>query len=252
MNILFDERLDGTLPAIDKDALVTHLTAHLPDMTLLHREEDLRPFECDGLSAYRVLPMLVALPDTLEQVEALLGICHAQGVPVVTRGAGTGLSGGALPLEKGVLLVMSRFSRILDIDPEARTARVQPGVRNLAISEAAAPHGLYYAPDPSSQIACSIGGNVAENAGGVHCLKYGLTVHNVLRLEVMTIEGERMTIGSEALDSPGFDLLALMMGSEGMLGVVTEITVKLLPKPETAKVLMASFDDVEKAGAAGR
>ena len=250
MNILFDERLDGTLPAIDKDALVTHLTAHLPNMTLLHREEDLRPFECDGLSAYRVLPMLVALPDTLEQVEALLGICHAQGVPVVTRGAGTGLSGGALPLEKGVLLVMSRFSRILDIDPEARTARVQPGVRNLAISEAAAPHGLYYAPDPSSQIACSIGGNVAENAGGVHCLKYGLTVHNVLAVNILTIEGEHITLGSEALDTPGFDLLALFTGSEGMLGVITEITVKLLPKPESAKVLMASFDDVEKAGKA--
>ncbi|WP_280563252.1 glycolate oxidase subunit GlcD [Chromohalobacter sp. 48-RD10] len=250
MNILFDERLDGTLPAIDKDALVTHLTAHLPGMTLLHREEDLRPFECDGLSAYRVLPMLVALPDTLEQVEALLGICHAQGVPVVTRGAGTGLSGGALPLEKGVLLVMSRFSRILDIDPEARTARLQPGVRNLAISEAAAPYGLYYAPDPSSQIACSIGGNVAENAGGVHCLKYGLTVHNVLAVNILTIEGEYITLGSEALDAPGFDLLALFTGSEGMLGVITEITVKLLPKPEVAKVLMASFDDVEKAGKA--
>ncbi len=172
--------------------------------------------------------------------------CHELGVPVVTRGAGTGLSGGALPLERGVLLVMSRFQRILELDPEARIARVQPGVRNLAITEAAAPHGLYYAPDPSSQIACSIGGNVAENAGGVHCLKYGLTVHNVLALEIVTLEGERMRLGGEALDAPGFDLLALFNGSEGMLGVVTEVTVKLLPKPETAKVVMASFDDVAR------
>ncbi|MFC3286100.1 glycolate oxidase subunit GlcD [Litchfieldella rifensis] len=250
MNILYDARLDGELPDNDKQQVLATLSEALPDMTLLHREEDLRPFECDGLSAYRVLPMLVALPDTLDQVETLLRTCHSLGVPVVTRGAGTGLSGGALPLEQGVLLVLSRFKQILDIDPNARIARVQPGVRNLAISEAAAPYGLYYAPDPSSQIACSIGGNVAENAGGVHCLKYGLTVHNVLEVEVITIEGERMTLGSEAFDAPGFDLLALFTGSEGMLGVVTEVTVKLLPKPETAKVLMASFDDVEKAGQA--
>ncbi|MCK0715617.1 glycolate oxidase subunit GlcD [Chromohalobacter sarecensis] len=250
MNILFDERLDGALPSVDREALIAHLQATLPQLTLLHREEDLRPFECDGLSAYRVLPMLVALPETLEQIASLLETCHAWGVPVVTRGAGTGLSGGALPLEKGLLLVMSRFSRILEVDPEARIARVQPGVRNLAISEAAAPYGLYYAPDPSSQIACSIGGNVAENAGGVHCLKYGLTVHNVLAVDILTLEGEHITLGSEALDTPGFDLLALFTGSEGMLGVITEITVKLLPKPEVAKVLMASFDDVEKAGKA--
>ncbi|MBB3185114.1 glycolate oxidase [Halomonas fontilapidosi] len=250
MNILYDERLDGELPDIDKSDVLADLQQAAPGLTLLHREEDLRPFECDGLSAYRVLPMLVALPETLEQVETLMKRCRALGVPVVTRGAGTGLSGGALPLEKGVLLVMSRFNRILDVDPDARIARLQPGVRNLAISEAAAPYGLYYAPDPSSQIACSIGGNVAENAGGVHCLKYGLTVHNVMKVEVITIEGERMTLGSEALDAPGLDLLALFTGSEGMLGVVTEITVKLLPKPETAKVLMASFDDVEKAGRA--
>lgn len=250
MNILFDERLDGELVHRDKADVLSDLQGAVPSLTLLHREEDLRPFECDGLAAYRVLPMLVALPETLEQVEGLLKRCHALGVPVVTRGAGTGLSGGALPLEQGVLLVMSRFNQIISVDPDARIARVQPGVRNLAISEAAAPYGLYYAPDPSSQIACSIGGNVAENAGGVHCLKYGLTVHNVMRVDVLTIEGERMTLGSEALDAPGFDLLALMNGSEGMLGVVTEITVKLLPKPETAKVLMASFDDVEKAGRA--
>ncbi|WP_163559407.1 glycolate oxidase subunit GlcD [Halomonas sp. NO4] len=250
MNILYDEQLDGPLPSRDRDAVRDDLTRHLPDMTLLDREEDMRPFECDGLSVYRTLPMLVALPDTLDQVRTLLARCHALGVPVVTRGAGTGLSAGCLPLEQGVLLVLSRFARILEIDPEARTARVEPGVRNLAISEAAAPYGLYYAPDPSSQIACSIGGNVAENAGGVHCLKYGLTVHNVIKAEVLTIEGETLTLGSDALDAPGFDLLALFTGSEGMLGVVTEITVKLLPKPESAKVLMASFDDVEKAGLA--
>ncbi|APX94112.1 glycolate oxidase subunit GlcD [Halomonas sp. 1513] len=250
MNILYDAALDGELPHNDKADVLARISEAVPGMTLLHREEDLRPFECDGLSAYRVLPMLVALPDSLDQIETLLKTCHAAGVPVVTRGAGTGLSGGALPLEQGVLLVMSRFKQILEIDPDARVARIQPGVRNLAISEAAAPYGLYYAPDPSSQIACSIGGNVAENAGGVHCLKYGLTVHNVLKVEVMTIEGERMTLGSEAFDAPGFDLLALFTGSEGMLGVVTEVTVKLLPKPESAKVLMASFDDVEKAGKA--
>ncbi|HET8791703.1 MAG TPA: glycolate oxidase subunit GlcD [Modicisalibacter sp.] len=250
MNILYDERLDGVLAPTDKPSVLARLQQALPDMTLLHREEDLRPFECDGLSAYRVLPMLVAMPHTLEQVETLMRSCFELGVPVVTRGAGTGLSGGALPLEKGVLLVMSRFAKILDVDPDARIARVQPGVRNLAISEAAAPFGLYYAPDPSSQIACSIGGNVAENAGGVHCLKYGLTVHNVLKVEVITIEGERMTLGSDAFDAPGFDLLALFTGSEGMLGVITEVTVKLLPKPQSAKVLMASFDDIEKAGKA--
>lgn len=199
MNILFDERLDGKLVQRDKSEVLTDLQQAVPEMTLLHREEDLRPFECDGLAAYRVLPMLVALPETLEQVQALLKRCHALSVPVVTRGAGTGLSGGALPLEQGVLLVMSRFNKILNVDPDARLARVQPGVRNLAISEAAAPYGLYYAPDPSSQIACSIGGNVAENAGGVHCLKYGLTVHNVMRVDVLTIEGEHMTLGAESL-----------------------------------------------------
>ncbi|WFF41762.1 glycolate oxidase subunit GlcD [Salinicola endophyticus] len=250
MTLLYDERLDGEIASVDKPSLMAAIHAEAPALTLLAREEDLRPFECDGLSAYRTLPLLVALPATLDEVAALMRVCHAQRVPVVTRGAGTGLSGGALPLAKGVLLVMSRFNRILELDPEARLARVQPGVRNLAISEAAAPHGLYYAPDPSSQIACSIGGNVAENAGGVHCLKYGLTVHNVLSVEIITIEGERMTLGSEALDAPGFDLLALFTGSEGMLGVITEVTVKLLPKPQVAKVLMACFDDVEQAGKA--
>jgi glycolate oxidase len=209
-----------------------------------------QPYECDGLSAYRQIPMVVALPENEEQVRRILEICHGMRVPVVARGAGTGLSGGALPMGDGVLLSLAKLMRIVEIDPQARTARVQPGVRNLAISEAAAAYGLYYAPDPSSQIACSIGGNVAENSGGVHCLKYGLTVHNILRIRAVTIEGELLEIGSEGLDSPGYDLLALMTGSEGMLAVVTEVTVKLLPKPECAQVVMAAFDDVEKAGAA--
>jgi len=194
--------------------------------------------------------MLVVLPETIEQVQSIIQICKQHNVAVIARGAGTGLSGGALPLADGVLLSLARFKNILDIDPLARTARVQPGVRNLAISEAAKDHGLYYAPDPSSQIACTIGGNVAENSGGVHCLKYGLTVHNILKLDIVTIDGELISIGSEALDSPGYDLLALMTGSEGMLGVIVEVTVKLLPIPEQAKVIMASFDDVYKAGQA--
>lgn len=250
MNILYDERVDGALPKVDKAALLAELQAQLPDLDILHRSEDLKPYECDGLSAYRTTPLLVVLPERIEQVETLLKLCHQRGVPVVARGAGTGLSGGALPLEQGILLVMARFNKILEVDPAGRFARVQPGVRNLAISQAAAPYELYYAPDPSSQIACSIGGNVAENAGGVHCLKYGLTVHNLLKVDILTVEGERMTLGSDALDSPGFDLLALFTGSEGMLGIVTEVTVKLLPKPQVAKVLLAAFDSVEKAGRA--
>ncbi|WP_407639364.1 FAD-linked oxidase C-terminal domain-containing protein [Acidihalobacter yilgarnensis] len=230
--------------------MIEALHAVIPARALLVREEERRPYECDGLTAYRRLPMLVALPETVEQVQAVMRVCHAHRVPVVARGAGTGLSGGALPHAEGVLLSLAKFNRILKIDTLARTAQVQPGVRNLAISEAARPHGLYYAPDPSSQIACSIGGNVAENAGGVHCLKYGLTVHNVLRLEVVTVEGERITLGGDALDAPGYDLLALMHGSEGMLGVIVEITVRLLPVPERAQVVMAGFDDVAIAGAA--
>ena len=250
MNILYDERVDGVLPDVDKTALLHALQTRLPQLEVLHEREELAPYECDGLSAYRTTPLLVALPRHLDEVQELLRICHQMRVPVVARGAGTGLSGGALPLEKGLLLLMARFDKILHIDPGARTARVQPGVRNLAISQAAAPFGLYYAPDPSSQIACSIGGNVAENAGGVHCLKYGLTVHNLLRIEVLTVDGEPLTLGSDALDAPGFDLLALFTGSEGMLGVITEVTVKLLPKPQTAKVLLAAFDSVEQAGRA--
>lgn len=250
MNILYDDRLDGPLPTIDKAQLLAELRSTLPDLQVLHRTEDLKPYECDGLSAYRTVPLLVVLPERIEQVQALLRLCHRRGVPVVARGAGTGLSGGALPLAQGILLVMARFNRVLEVNPQGRFARVQPGVRNLAISQAAAPHGLYYAPDPSSQIACSIGGNVAENAGGVHCLKYGLTVHNLLKVDILTIEGEHLTLGSDTLDSPGFDLLALFTGSEGMLGIVIEVTVKLLPKPQVARVLLASFDKVEDAGRA--
>ena len=224
------------------------LRAFLPERSVLWQEEDTRPYECDGLTAYRRLPMVVALPETEEQVQRILRTCHALGVPVVPRGAGTGLSGGALPPGDGVLLSLAKFMRVVRVDPLARIAVVQPGVRNAAISDVAAPFGLYYAPDPSSQIACSIGGNVAENSGGVHCLKYGLTVHNVLRVKGYTIEGEAVDFGSEALDSPGYDLLALAIGSEGLLAVTTEVTVKLLPRPATARVIMASFDDVEKAG----
>jgi glycolate oxidase len=233
-----------------QQAVAAALRDVLPAHSVLFDAEDTRPYECDGLTAYRRLPMVVALPETEEQVQRILQICHAMDVPVVPRGAGTGLSGGALPLADGVLLSMAKFMRVLRVDRAARLAVVQPGVRNAAISDVVAPFGLYYAPDPSSQIACSIGGNVAENSGGVHCLKYGLTVHNVLRLRGYTIEGEAVEFGSEAPDTPGYDLLALAIGSEGLLAVVTEVTVKLLPKPQLARVVMASFDDVEKAGAA--
>jgi len=233
-----------------KQQLISAFGDFIPQTAILHQAEELRPYECDGLSAYRQTPMLVVLPETIGQVQSIIQTCKQLNVPVIARGAGTGLSGGALPLADGVLLSLARFKSILAIDPLARTARVQPGVRNLAISEAAKNHGLYYAPDPSSQIACTIGGNVAENSGGVHCLKYGLTVHNILKLDIVTIDGELISIGSEALDSPGYDLLALMTGSEGMLGVIVEVTVKLLPIPEQAKVIMASFDDVYKAGKA--
>ncbi|MFN3305050.1 MAG: FAD-binding protein, partial [Roseateles sp.] len=239
-------------PTLDRAArlreLVAALAPVLPAHALLHQAEQTTPYECDGLTAYRQRPLAVALPETEAQVAGVLKACHRLGVPVVARGAGTGLSGGAMPHGDGLTLALARFNRILQIDPLARTARVQCGVRNLAISEAAAPHGLYYAPDPSSQIACTIGGNIAENSGGVHCLKYGLTLHNVLRVRGFTAEGEAVEFGSEALDSAGLDLLALVIGSEGMLAVVTEVTVKLVPKPQLARCLMASFDDVRKAG----
>ncbi len=230
--------------------LVRALQRVLPAHMLLWHSEDTTPYECDGLTAYRQRPLVVCLPETEAQVQAVLQTCHALQVPVVARGAGTGLSGGALPHAMGVTLSLARFNRILQIDPLARTARVQCGVRNLAISEAAAPHSLYYAPDPSSQIACTIGGNVAENSGGVHCLKYGLTVHNVLRVRGFTVEGEPIEFGSEALDAPGYDLLAAVIGSEGMLAVTTEVTVRLIPKPQLARCIMASFDNVRKAGEA--
>ena len=228
--------------------LVSNLRNFLPPDSVLYETEDLKPYECDGLSAYRQTPMIVVMPETEEEVIRILRVCHASKTPIVARGAGTGLSGGALPHAKGVLLSLTKLKKILEVDPITRTARVQPGVRNLAISESAMVYGLYYAPDPSSQIACSIGGNIAENSGGVHCLKYGLTVHNILRLRVITIEGECLEIGGACFDTPGYDLLALMTGSEGMLGIVTEITVKLLPKPEKAQVVMAAFDDIQKAG----
>lgn len=235
---------------VDKTTLLSELANCVPAENLLSSSEELRPYECDGLAAYQKVPLAVVLPETIEQVQQIVKTCSRLKVPVVARGAGTGLSGGALPHEQGIILSLAKFNRIVDIDPLNRRARVQPGVRNLAISEAAAPHGLYYAPDPSSQIACSIGGNVAENAGGVHCLKYGLTVHNLLSLKVVTIDGELISVGGSGLDGAGYDLLALMTGSEGMLGIVVEITVKLLPKPADIRVILAAFDDIEKAGAA--
>jgi glycolate oxidase len=228
--------------------VVSTLAKLLPAHALLWHGEDTVPYECDGLTAYRQQPLVVALPETEAQVAAVLQACHALGVPVVARGAGTGLSGGAMPHALGVTLSLAKFNKIVQIDKLARTATVQCGVRNLAISEAAAPHGLYYAPDPSSQIACTIGGNVAENSGGVHCLKYGLTLHNVLRVRGYTVEGEAVEFGSEALDTPGLDLLPVLVGSEGMLAVTTEVTVKLVPKPRLARCIMASFDDVRRAG----
>ncbi len=234
----------------DRDALLVELARLLPAASLLFAPEDLKPYECDGLSAYRRLPIAVALPDTEEQVVSIIKACRAAGVPVVARGAGTGLSAGALPHPQGVVLSLAKLRKILHVDPLARVAVVQSGVRNLAISEAAAAFGLFYAPDPSSQIACTIGGNVAENSGGVHCLKYGLTLHNVLRVRAVTIAGDIVEFGGHALDSPGYDLLALVIGSEGLLAVVTEVTVKLVPRPEQAQVIMASFDDVMKAGEA--
>jgi glycolate oxidase len=237
------------LQASERQAeVVRALQARLPSHALIWQPEDTTPYECDGLTAYRQRPLAVTLPETEAQVQAVLQTCHALGVPVVARGAGTGLSGGAMPHAMGVTLSLAKFNNILKVDPVSRTAVVQCGVRNLAISEAAAPFNLYYAPDPSSQIACTIGGNVAENSGGVHCLKYGLTLHNVLRVRGFTAEGEPVEFGSEALDCAGLDLLALVVGSEGMLAVTTEVTVRLVPKPQLARCIMASFDDVRKAG----
>ncbi len=220
----------------------------LPTQSIVSNPAELRVYECDGLSAYRQVPKLVVLPDCIEQVQRAMAICREHGIPIVSRGAGTSLSGGALPHRDGIVLSLAKMNQMLDLDLDNRTATVQSGMRNLAISEAVRKHGLYYAPDPSSQIACTIGGNVAENAGGVHCLKYGLTVHNITALKIATIEGELVEIGGAGLDSPGFNLLSLMIGSEGMLGVVVEVTVKLLPIPDTAKVVMGVFDSVQSAG----
>jgi glycolate oxidase len=226
------------------------LSRVLPAAAVLVRREDTAPYECDGLTAFKASPMAVVLPDNEEQLAATLKVCHGLGVPVVARGAGTGLSGGALPHRWGVTLSLAKFNKILKLDPLSCTAVVQCGVRNLAISEAAAPFGLYYAPDPSSQIACTIGGNVAENSGGVHCLKYGMTLHNVLRVRGFSAEGEPIEFGSEALDAPGLDLLSIVIGSEGMLAITTEVTVKLVPKPELARCMVASFPTIESAGSA--
>ncbi|BBB65151.1 glycolate oxidase [Undibacterium sp. YM2] len=228
--------------------LVRALRQQLPAHCILYDEEDTRPYECDGLAAYRQLPMVVTLPENESQVISIINICREKQIAIVPRGAGTGLSGGAMPIADGLVLSTAKLNKIIKVDAYARTAVVQPGVRNLAISEAVAAHGLYYAPDPSSQIACTIGGNVAENSGGVHCLKYGLTVHNVMAVRAVTMEGEVIELGGASLDAPGLDLLAVFIGSEGMLGVVTEVTVKLIPKPQTARVIMASFDDVVKGG----
>jgi glycolate oxidase len=230
--------------------LIDRLRRILPAGAVLSSAEELKPYECDALMLYRQIPLAVVLPGNEAEVVEVLRTCHEDGTPVIARGAGTGLSGGATPRPGAVLMSLARLNRIIALDPLARTARVQPGVRNLAISEAAAPHGLYYAPDPSSQIACTIGGNVAENSGGVHCLKYGLTVHNLLALRVVTIAGEVLEIGARSLDAPGYDLLALITGSEGLLAVITEVTVRLIPRPQCARVVLAAFDSLASAGQA--
>lgn len=235
---------------VRQQELVSALRPFLAEDALLWEPEDTIPYECDGLAAYRQMPLAVALPQTEEQVVQILKVCNKLNIPIVPRGAGTGLSGGAMPIAEGLVLSLAKFKKIINIDPIARTAIVQPGVRNLAISEAVAKHNLYYAPDPSSQIACSIGGNVSENSGGVHCLKYGLTLHNVLRVRAILISGEIVEFGGLAPDAPGLDMLAVFIGSEGMLAIVTEVTVKLVPKPQVAKVIMASFDDIGKGGQA--
>jgi len=234
----------------DFSELIGELHRGLPVHCVLSRVEEKKPFECDGLTLFKEMPGVVVLPENEEQIIHVLKTCKKMGVPVVPRGAGTGLSGGATPHSQGVLLGVSKLNKIKHIDAQAATAIVEPGVRNLAVSEAAAAYGLYYAPDPSSQIACSIGGNIAENAGGVHCLKYGLTVHNVIRLRIVTIDGDILELGADAPDAPGLNLLPVFIGSEGMLGIVTEVKVKLIPKPQLARVIMASFASVEAAGEA--
>jgi len=231
-----------------RDAIVAALRAIVPGEGVIAAEREMRPYESDGLTAYRQLPMVVVLPETTAQVAAVLSYCHAQGIKVVPRGAGTSLSGGALPLADGVLLGMGKFKRIREIDLANRVAVVEPGVTNLAVSEAVASAGFYYAPDPSSQIACTIGGNIAENSGGVHCLKYGMTTNNVLGCEMVLMTGEVLRLGGKHLDAAGYDLLGIVTGSEGLLGVITEVTVRLLRKPETARAVLVGFPTSEDAG----
>ncbi len=245
-----EDRAEAARQSARQAEVAEALSRVLPASALLVRREDTAPYECDGLTAFKAVPMAVVLPENETQLVAVLKVCHELGVPVIARGAGTGLSGGALPHRLGVTLSLAKFNQILKVDPLSCTAVVQCGVRNLAISEAAAAYGLYYAPDPSSQIACTIGGNVAENSGGVHCLKYGMTLHNVLKVRGFTAEGEPIEFGCEALDAPGIDLLAVVIGSEGMLAITTEVTVKLVPKPELARCIVASFPTIESAGSA--
>src|SRR6202051_4335408 len=228
--------------------IVAALKRIVPGEGVIASEQAMRPYESDGLTAYRQLPMVVVLPETTAQVAAVLAYCHREGIKVVPRGAGTSLSGGALPLGDGVLLGMAKFNRIREIDFENRVAVVEPGVTNLAVSNAVADAGFYYAPDPSSQIACTIGGNVAENSGGVHCLKYGMTTNNVLGCEIVLITGEVLRIGGKSAETSGYDVMGIITGSEGLLGVITEVTVRILQKPETARALMVGFAQVEAAG----
>ncbi len=228
--------------------IVAALRGIVPGEGVISDPASLRAYESDGLTAYRQVPLVVVLPETTAQVSAILRWCNGAGVKVVPRGSGTSLSGGALPLEDGVLLGLSKFNQVLDIDYDSRVAVVQPGVTNLAITRAVEDRGFYYAPDPSSQIACSIGGNVAENSGGVHCLKYGLTTNNVLGVEMVMMDGEVVRLGGQHLDPAGLDLLGIVVGSEGLLGVVTEVTVRILPKPQTARALLLGFETVERAG----
>lgn len=228
--------------------ILPELYRQIPHVNIITSEEQLKAYECDAFTTMRQLPLLTVIPESITQVQHIMRTCNQLQIPVVVRGAGTGLTAGSMPVENGVLMSMTKFNKIHHIDPDNRTAYIDPGVRNLAVSEASAPYNLYFAPDPSSQLACSVGGNVAENAGGVHCLKYGLTVHNILELELVTIEGERLTIGSAALDAQGYDLMALLTGSEGLLSVIVGIRVKLLAKPASSKVLLCAFSDIENAG----
>src|ERR671929_2412477 len=225
--------------------IVRRLNEIVPGEGVVADPDGMRPFETDGLTAYRQMPFVVVLPETVEQVSRVLRYCHEEGIRVLPRGSGTSLSGGALPLADAVLLVMAKFNRVLELDFDNRAAVVQPGVTNLGITKAVEHAGFYYAPDPSSQIACSIGGNVAENSGGVHCLKYGLTTNNVLGLEMVLMDGEIVRLGGKPLDAEGYDILGLMVGSEGLLGVVTEVTVRILPKPETARAALIGFPTSE-------